>query len=92
MSFGYVLLLTTIMGLLLLTIQRAEPKRRILVALVMVIPAILIRNYINYREIQVEGWVALMLALVLNFLFWVLIGRYNPVSGSDEIQVLGMDD
>jgi hypothetical protein len=92
MSFGYVLLLTTIMGLLLLTIQRAEPKRRILVALVMVIPAILIRNYINYREIQVEGWVALVLALVLNFLFWVLIGRYNPVSSSDEIQVLGMDD
>ena len=39
-----------------------------------------------------EAWLALGIALVLNFFFWALIGRYNPVASSDEIQVIGMDD
>jgi len=37
--------------------------------------------------------VVLALALVLNLLFWLLIGRYNPVASSDKnIRVIGMDD
>jgi hypothetical protein len=35
---------------------------------------------------------SLFTALVLNLLFWVLIGRYNPTGSSDAIKVLGMDD
>lgn len=31
-------------------------------------------------------------ALVFNFLFWFLIGRYNPPHSSDDIKVLGMND
>jgi hypothetical protein len=33
-----------------------------------------------------------VVALVVNFLFWLLIGRYNPVGSSEDIQVLGLDD
>jgi hypothetical protein len=35
---------------------------------------------------------SLLTALVLNLIFWVLIGRYNPPGSSDAIKVLGMDD
>jgi hypothetical protein len=31
-------------------------------------------------------------AVVVSFLFWLLVGRYNPVGTSDDIHVLGMDD
>jgi hypothetical protein len=36
--------------------------------------------------------IAAITALVLNFLFWFVIGRYNPPRSSDEIKVLGMND
>jgi hypothetical protein len=35
---------------------------------------------------------AVITSLVLNLLFWVLFGRYNPPGTSDSIQVFGMDD
>jgi hypothetical protein len=92
MDLGYLALLTITMSILLMMIQRTESRRRLLVAALLIVPAILLRNFINYREIRTEGWVALGLALLFNFLFWALIGRYNPVHSSDEIQVLGMDD
>jgi len=31
-------------------------------------------------------------ALIVNFLYWALFGRYNPVGSSDSIKVYGMDD
>jgi hypothetical protein len=37
-------------------------------------------------------WVALVIALALNGLFWVFIGRYNPPGSSEEIDVIGLDD
>lgn len=36
--------------------------------------------------------IAAVSAVVLNFLFWFLIGRYNPPRSSDEIKVLGLND
>ncbi|NJL55293.1 hypothetical protein HC928_08990 [bacterium] len=92
MNIEYLVIFTLLLSLLMLMIQRTEAKRRLLVTLMLLIPAILIRNWINYRDLEREGWVALGIALALNFLFWWLIGRYNPVGSSDEIQVLGMDD
>jgi hypothetical protein len=92
MDLHYLLILTFLIGFLLLLIQRAEPKSRRLVIALTIIPGIFIRNFIRYRDIETEGWVALLLALLLNFLFWVLIGRYNPVPSSDDIRVLGLDD
>lgn len=92
MNTEYLLTFTVLIGLLLLIMQRTEAKRRLMVMLLLLIPAILIRNWINYRDLEREGWVALGIALVLNLAFWWLIGRYNPVGSSDDIQVLGMDD
>jgi hypothetical protein len=34
---------------------------------------------------------ALLLAILINFVFWALIGRYNPVGSSDSITVIGRD-
>ncbi len=35
---------------------------------------------------------SLLTAVMLNIVFWVLIGRSNPPGTSDAIQVYGMDD
>lgn len=116
MNVGILLLLSAFISVMLFLVQRSEVKRRLLVIVIMLIPAELIRRYVFYasitpvkapfmdfpgsvvfrhrflHEIHREAWIALILALVLNFLFWALIGRYNPVHSSDEIQVIGMDD
>lgn len=116
MNAGILLILTAFIGGMLFLIQRSEVKRRLLVTLIMLIPAELIRRYVFYASITPviapftnlagsiafrqrfghaihrEAWIALVLALVLNFSFWLFIGRYNPVHSSDEIQVIGMDD
>ena len=92
MDTGTFFTFTLLISLLLLMIQRSEAKRRLAVALLMIIPGILLRNLAIYRDVEREAWFALVAALVLNFLFWVLIGRYNPVPSSDEIRVLGLDD
>lgn len=92
MNTEYLALLTLFFSFMLFVIQRTEAKKRRIVIFIMVFPAILLRNFVIYRDIVSEGWAALFLSLALNFLFWVLIGRYNPVKSSDEIQVLGLDD
>ena len=92
MKLEYLITLTILISIIVFLIQRTESGKRLIVILTMIIPAVLIRNYAVYRDAQTEGWVALGIALVLNFFFWVLIGRYNPVASSDEIRVLGMDD
>ncbi len=92
MDVGILILLTVVFNVMLFLIQRAETKRRLLVIVVMLLPAELLRRYVFYRGVHTEAWIALFLALVLNILFWLFIGRYNPVHSSDEIQVIGMDD
>ncbi len=92
MNVEYLLLLTILLSVLIFLFQRTETKKRLIVLAIMLIPIILIRNFVLYRNIEREAWVALGLALFLNFTFWVLIGRYNPVPSSDNIRVLGMDD
>jgi len=92
MNLEYFLLFTIIITLLLLLIQRTESGKRRVVIVAMIIPAILIRNWANFRDMETEAWAALGAAIVLNLLFWVLIGRYNPVPSSEDIRVLGLDD
>ncbi len=48
--------------------------------------------YALWQSAILEALVGLLIATVFNGLFWLLIGRYNPVHSSDEIRVLGMDD
>lgn len=116
MDVGILLLLTGFIGAILFLVQRSEAKRRLLVLVIILIPAELIRRYVFYasrsavvppftdlagaiafqhalqRSIHREAWIALILALALNFGFWLFIGRYNPVHSSDEIRVIGMDE
>jgi hypothetical protein len=91
MQVGPFILLTFVFTAMLLLIQRTEPRRRILTLFIMVAFGALVVYYINFRGYQVEGRAAFIVAFVLNFLFWALIGRYNPVKAS-AIKVLGMDD
>ena len=93
MNAGVILLLTLVLGVMLFLIQRAEKRRRRLAALVMAGLAFLLWYWASYRQLSSEFTASLLLALVLNLLFWLLIGRYNPVGDSESgIRVLGMDD
>lgn len=92
MNLDYLTILTIVFSLLLLLIQRTEAQKRLGVIVIMILPGILLRNFILYRDVQGEAWAALGIALAFNFAFWLFIGRYNPVTSSDEIQVLGLDD
>jgi hypothetical protein len=37
-------------------------------------------------------WLAALLAIVVNIVYWALFGRYNPAGSSDAITVIGRDD
>ena len=52
----------------------------------------MIRRYVWFRDVHSEALFALVTAFLINFFFWALIGRYNPVGSSDRIQVIGMED
>ena len=92
MEFGTFLLLLILIGAPLMFIQRSEPKRRLAVFLLTLIPFELIRRYIWFRDIHTEAALAIVIALLVNFFYWALIGRYNPVGSSDRIKVYGLDD
>ena len=94
MQGDYILLLTVIFSVLLLLIQRTERKSRFKVFLLVAITAGALMYYvIELRQIQSEALVALVIALVVNWLFYVVIGCYNPVKNSDDtIKVIGMDE
>lgn len=85
-------LFASALTVLLFLFQRAEAKRRFVVLLLILIPAELFRRYVWLRDYHAEAWTAFGIALAINVLFWLFIGRYNPVGSSDRIQVLGMDD
>ena len=92
MNIGSTLALTFVISLMLFTIQRAESRRKLVVSFFVLIFLELTRRYAWYRDLRTEWIVALIAAIILNFLFWILIGRYNPPGSSDDIQVLGLDD
>ncbi len=92
MDAGTILLLTLSFGILLLLVQRSEVKRR-KVVMILLLPVVgIVIHYANARAYLREALVGFVLALVLNGLFWLFIGRYNPVGSSDSIKVLGLDD
>ncbi len=87
-----VVVLTVALSLIFLIIQRTEAKKRRIVTYVMSVVLLIVLWYVATIQIWGAAIVALLLALFLNYLFWLLIGRYNPVGSSDDIHVLGMDD
>ena len=92
MDGGLVILLVLSLGTIIFVIQRTESSRRRIVLFVMFLVFLVLGWLVNIRGAWGEAVVGLIIALVLNFLFYVLIGRYNPVGSSDDIHVLGMDD
>ena len=93
MDWNYLGLISVLVALLLVMIQRTEPKRRRLAAFV-VLPVLLIfREYAFLKgDLHEETLLAFVVGFVLSFLFWLLIGRYNPVGRDSEVKVIGMDD
>lgn len=92
MNSGAIVLVTAGFGFIIFLIQRTEPQKRRGVSLFMSLFALMLVWFIGSRQIWGEGLAGFFLALFLNYLFWILIGRYNPVGSSDNIRVLGMDD
>lgn len=92
MDFGALILLMLTFGVIFFLIQRAEARRRLVVAIIMAVVGIAAQRYANYRALHTEALIAFILALVFNLLFWVIFGRYNPPGSSEDIRVLGMDD
>ncbi|HEC22321.1 MAG TPA: hypothetical protein ENI95_05325 [Chloroflexi bacterium] len=88
-----VILLTVFIGGCLLALQRTEPGRRWLTALVLVLPVgYLLYRWAIFRGQVREALIAAGAALVLNGLFWGLYGRRHPPLSSDMIRVIGMED
>lgn len=84
---------TVIFTLMFFFVQRSEPKARgcVMWFLILAVGGIVLW-FSSPRGVTNQAISAFFTALFLNFVFWVLIGRYNPVKSSDDIQVLGMDD
>lgn len=89
MNWGYIWLIAISFGLLLIIAQRVVPQRRRITRWFIFVLGVLLMLRGN---LGTENLVGFLMALVISFLFWLLIGRYNPVSGEDTITVYGMND
>ncbi len=91
MNIGNVVVLSLLIALLLFLMQRIE-RRRLWIALLALLPALLIYRWAIYRSQTAEALTALGIAAAINVLFWLTYGRRHPPSSSDEIVVKGMED
>ncbi|MGV2435329.1 MAG UNVERIFIED_CONTAM: hypothetical protein LVT10_10955 [Anaerolineae bacterium] len=53
---------------------------------------LLIGVYAVFTTRFLEVLLAFVLGVIISGLYWILIGRYNPVKSSEDIKVLGLDD
>ena len=93
MDLNYVALIAAVVALLLVMIQRTEPtNRRLAIGFVVLCFLVIRHNAFIKSHLHDETLVAFVVGFLMSSLFWLLIGRYNPVRSSDDIQVMGMDD
>ena len=93
MDWGYTLLISLTACALFITVQRAQPTRRKLVGFFVLLALLLVRhNAFLKPHLHEETLIAFAAGLLLSLLFWLLIGRYNPVDSGEEVRVIGMDD
>ena len=93
MNWGVFVLLAALASIAFLFVQRTEAKRRRIALVLMISVGLLAFYWASVRALSRELVGALVAGLLINLLFWLLIGRYNPVKDSDDvIQVIGMDD
>lgn len=91
MDWGYIWLLALTFGFFLILIQRIAGRAKRITRGFIVTLGLLTLLFV-YPERRGESALGLFIALVISFLFWWLIGRYNPVQAKDEIKVYGLDD
>lgn len=115
-NVGGWLLISLLLTILLIIVQRAERNRRVFTAVVMSGAAYLVIAYGVYRlsrecdqfirgvcnlpQLRDQATLyayqtinlAALTALILAFLFWLFVGRYNPPGSSESIRVLGLND
>ncbi len=89
MNWGYIILIAVSFGMLLIIAQRVVPQRRRMVRWFIFVLGMLLMVRGN---LGTENLIGFFMALFISFLFWLLIGRYNPVSAEDTITVYGMND
>ena len=93
MNIGYLALISLVVALLLVLPQRVERKRRKLALAIVLLCCLLIRhNAFLKGDLHAETLLGFLFGASLSGLFWLLVGRYNPVGSSDDIRVIGMDD
>jgi hypothetical protein len=88
---GNFALLTVIYGLMLLLVQRVEKNRRLFTLFVVGVVGLVARRYALFRDLEAELSWAIFASLLLNYLFWLVIGRRHPPGSSMDIHVWGMD-
>ena len=85
--------LAILCSLMLLAVQRTEPRRRWLTALLLLAPsAFLIYRWAIYKGRTHEALIGAAIGLGVNVLFWLIYGRRHPPATADEIHVVGMDE
>lgn len=89
---GFLLLLACYGGIILAT-QRAEVNRRLATLVILsLFVGFLVNSYAYGRGLVAENTWALYAALLLNYAFWLIVGRRYPPRTSEDIHVWGMDD
>lgn len=89
MNWGYLLAVAVVFGGVLILSQRMTSGVRRGFRIFIVAMAILLMIRYEYHLENVLGYLA---ALVISFMFWLLIGRYNQIDEDNQIKVFGLDD
>lgn len=92
MNWSVFILIGVVFGGMMMIVQRAQANRRLLVAIILAPPFAACWLFASTQNAIDSAWLALAAAILLNALFWLLVGRYNPVARSEDIRVLKMDD
>lgn len=90
MDWNYIFLVGFTFGVMLILTQRITNPRqkRLFRGFVVTMAIILMIRY----QLQIENLVGYFIAIIISYLFWLLIGRYNPVGNHEEIKVYGLND
>jgi hypothetical protein len=89
---GTLFLMILVMTAVGFIIQRTEGKKRRGVLIVMGIFMLGVLYFVSLRDFWGGLVLSILIAGVINLVYWMFVGRYNPVGSSDSIKVLGMDD
>ena len=93
MDWNYIALISITLSIFFILHQRIQPGRKAVSKLFIGLIFILLILIAALRLYYSETITAVVIALMVAFLFWLFIGRYNPVQDADKnIKVYGLDD